>query len=335
MESRGGKQNGPEFFRFPAWLKQLAPVLGSALILYYYFHGQDWGKLRAAALQSNLWLAALAVLAPQLVYWWFMTATQKYHINWFHGPFPFREYFWVSGMVYILMFVNTALGGGGLLLYTQRKAGISWRKFAGILLFRLGLMLWGFAVILIPGTIAMHYLGLAQRAGKAIYVWWGFLIFGVLYLINGWMTWHHGRHAGLSRLVVRDRNSEFWTAFRVATKKQWFATWGLTIPPYLFTVLGLYFVAFAFDIRVPFVTFMTVGALMLLVMDLPIALGGFGSATLAWMLFFKDYGEPDAVKAMTLFFPFARSAARGLIGLVSLRPGLREINSLFASNKKI
>ena len=306
----------------------------SALILYYYFHDQDWGKLLAACLKSNWGLALLAVAAPMIIFWAGVAYLNQLHLNWFHGPFPFRELFWVSGAIYILMFVNTALAAGGLLLYIQRKAGITWEKFAGILLFRVGLMLWGFAVILIPGTIAMHYFGLAGKMGFGLYVWWGVLIFGVIYLANAWLDWHHNYRFGLSRLVVRDRNREFWTAFRTAAKKQWLITWALSLPPYLLIVLGFYFVAAAFGIKIPFLHFMTLGPLLLLVMDLPIAFGGFGTATLAWMLFFGNYGDEETVKALTLFLPFTRSAVRALIGLVSLRPAIREIRSLFAAPRR-
>lgn len=311
------------------WAKRIVPLLVSLFILSYYFHDQDWDKLKKAAVDSNLWLAVMALLIPQLIHWVAETYLQERHMNWFHEPFSFRDLFWVKGAIYILSFVNTALGGGGLLVYIQAKAEITWRKLMGIVLFRIGLLLWGIAVIMVPATVAMHYYGYTEKAGINMYAWWGFIVFGVVYLVNGWMTWHHGTHFGLSKFVVRDRDSEFWTAFRVATKKQWFITWALTVPVLLISVLGLYFLARAFGIEIPFLQFMVVGPLMLLVMDLPIAFGNFGTATLAWMIFFGDFGDEDTIKALTLFLPFTRSAIRALIGMVSLNRAIKEINLLF------
>jgi len=262
------------------------------------------------------------------VFWFIETLLVERHMKWFHGPFPFWTFFWVRGSIYILMFVNVALGSGGVLLYTQRRARITWRKLAGIILFRFGLMLWAISVIMVPLTLAMHYYGLTEKARINMYVWWGFLIFGVVYLINGWMTWHHGTHFGISKYVVRDRNSEFWTAFRMASKRQWYLTWAMMLPPFILTIVGMYFLALAFNIHIPFIEFMVVGPLMLIVMDLPIAFGGFGTATMGWTLFFGAYGSEVEIAALTLFLPFARSACRALIGLVSLKPALEEVSSL-------
>jgi hypothetical protein len=320
--------------RIPVWVKRVVPIIVSAAILYYYFHDKDWQVLWEATARATLWLAILAIVAPQLVHWYFHTLLVQQHFEWFHGPFPLWDYFWVRGAMYILMFVNPVLGGGGVLLYTQRKAKITWTKLWGIILFRIGLMLWGFSVFMIPITLAMHYYGYTEQAGINMYVWWGFLIFGVVYLINGWMTWHHGTHFGISKFVVRDRNSEFWTAFRMASKKQWYFTWALGIPPAIFSLVALYFLNIAFDINVPFVQFIVVAPLAMAIMDLPIAFGGFGTATLAWNTFFEGYGSPEDIAALTLFLPFARAVCRALIGAVSLRPAIKDITTLFQESEQ-
>jgi len=311
------------------FLKRAVPVAVSAGILYYYFHGQDWRRLWELASECTLWLALAGIVIPQLYFWVCETAVAERHFTWFHGPFPFWTFFWVRGSIYILMFINVALGSGGLLFYMQKKAEISWRKLLGIVLFRLGLTLFGIAVIMIPATFAMHHYGLMEKAHINPYLWWGFLAFGVVYLINSWMTWHHGARFGISRLVVRDRESEFWTAFRTASKRQWFITWALAIPPLFLTVLGFYLVALAFSVKIPLLEFMVAGPLMLIVMDLPIAFAGFGTATLGWVVFFGDYGTAEQIGAITLFLPAVRSLTRAAIGVVSLRPALKDIQNLF------
>jgi hypothetical protein len=85
----------------------------------------------------------------------------------------------------------------------------------------------------------------------------------------------------------------------------------------------------AFHVQAPFWEFMAVAPLLFLIIDMPFALAGFGTTTMAWKLFFPDYGNPDAVMALTLFFPLVRGLTRALIGLVCLRPALRDLSTLF------
>jgi len=317
----------------PTWLKRFGPIAISVLILYYYFHNQDWNQLYLAIQNANLPLAISAIFIPQIIYWFFGTLIVERHFRWFHGSFPFWDYFWVKGAIYILIFINPALGGGGQLLYQQRKANISWRKLMGILLFRVGLSYWIICLFMIPMTAVIHRHGLVEKVQINMYVWWGILIFGFVYLINAWMTWHHDTHFGISKLVVRNRETEFWTAFRLSTKKQWFLTVAMILPPFLLMFIGYYFVAIAFDVHVPFVLFIVLVPLMKMMMDLPFFFAGFGGATWAWTIFFGDFGTADSILALTLFLPFARGVCRAIIGLISLKPALNDVASLFRESK--
>lgn len=314
--------------RIPTWAKKVIPILVSVLILYYYFHDQDWQELWAAATRAHLILAVLAIVIPQLLFWFLDVLLTERHMVWFHEPFPLRTFFWVRGAIYILMMVNPSLGGGGILLYLKRKTQVTWTKLWGIALFRFGLAMWGMCLFLIPITLAMHHYGLAEKAKINMVVWWGFLIFGFAWMVEAWIFWHHKKRFGLSKVVARNPDSEFWTAFRLATRRRWLLTWVMVIPPFLLMLVGWYFLARAFEVKVPFLQFMVVSPLVMLIIDLPIAFGGFGTATLAWVTFFGDYGSTEDLAALTLFLPFTRSICRALIGLVSLRPALRDISTL-------
>lgn len=318
--------------RVPSWAKKILPVFISFLILYYYFHDQDWQSIINACTRADMTIALAAVFIPQFVFWFFEVLVMDRLMTWFHKPFPAKEYFWARGAIYILQFVTAALGSGGILLYIQRKTGVSWQRLMGIMLFRVGLMLWGICIFMIIATLAMHYYGLAEKANLNMYVWWAILIFpGLLWMIQSWMTWHHNRMFGLSKLVVRNRESDFWTAFRMASKKQWFLTWAMTLPPFFLVIVGFYFLTLAFDVKVPLIEFMVLSPLALLIMDLPVAFAGFGTATVAWLIFFGDYGSEDNIKALTLFLPFTRAAFRGLIAIVSLKPAIRDIYDMMGA----
>jgi uncharacterized membrane protein YbhN (UPF0104 family) len=322
-------EKSPE--RIPGWVKRVVPILVSILILYYYFREDDLSGLKQAFENANLWIAIPAILIPLIASWFMRTLIVERHFKWFHGPFPFWSYFWVHGAINILMFINTLLGGGGLLLYQQRKANITWRKLGGILLFRVGVGTgWGMMFVMIPLTLAMQYYGYAEKAELNLYVWWFILLVpGLLFFCSNLGFWFRGFDStGLGKVLVRDREGEFWTAFREASFRQWLLTMLMIVPPIMLHIVGLYFLSLAFGVKVPFLQFMVVGPLAALIMDLPIASAGLGSTTAAWMIFFSEYGTEESIKVLTLFIPVSRSLARALIGLVSLWPGMREISSM-------
>jgi hypothetical protein len=334
--------------RLPSWVKRTVPVLGSLAILAYYFHdyfrldlenlcldvGEKGIALGEAVRGADLVPAVAAIGIPQLVSWYFSALIAERSIVWFHGPFPLLKYFWVRGAMYILMFVNNVLGGGGLLLYQQRRGEVPWRKLLGILLFRVGVgMGWGAMWLLIPLTAAMQYFGYHEKARLDMTVWWAILLVpGLFWFVSSWSYWHLGRDPfGFTRLIVRNREDVFWTAFRRARPRHWLGVWLMSWPNMILTLVGFYFASLAFGVRVPFLEFIVVMPIAFGIMELPIALGGFGTATLAWMTFFGDHASEQSIAALTLFVPFCRSACRGLIGLVSLRPALADIATLFPS----
>ncbi len=321
-------ENSPS--RVPAFLKKALPVLVSVGILYYYFRDVEWADLVEKTARANLPLAILSIAVPQVIFWFFEALIAERHFRWFHGGFDWKSYFWARGAIYILQLINTGVSGGGVLLYLRRKTGITWSRLMGIMLFRFGLTMWGFDFLLIPSTLAAHYYGLAGDLVINIWVWWGILIFGLIWFIEAWIVWHHGKIYGIAKYLVGDRiESDFWTAFRLAGRSQWFYTWAMTMPPIVILMVGFYYAFQAFGIEVGFIRFMVVAPLLLAFMDLPIALAGFGTTTLGFELFFPDVANQEALLALSLFMPAARSASRAAIGIVSLPPAMRDISSIF------
>lgn len=147
----------------PDWIKRTLPILVSMVILYYYFHNQDWRQLLQAASRANFLLAIPSIIVPQLFFWYCEVLITKKHMVWFHKPFSFRAFFWIRGAIYLLMMINMSLGSGGILLYLWKKVRISWAKLWGIMVFRFGLTLWGLCVLLVPITVAMHHYGYTEH----------------------------------------------------------------------------------------------------------------------------------------------------------------------------
>lgn len=309
-------------------VRGLIPPAVSAAILYYFLRDQDWVALGQAAMRANLALAIPAIIIPQLVSWVLGTVVVERTFRWFHAPFPWLTYFWVRGAGYILSFVNTALGAGGLMLYQQRRARIGWSKLWGIVLFRVGLGLWGIVLVMIPCTLLMQQEGLGARTGLDLDIWWAVLAFGAAWLAEAWLHFHHGIELGFSRRIEGRRGLEFWTAFRTSTPRHWVLMWLYVLPQYFSMVIGYYFLNLAFGIDAPFVETLVSMPFAFLIMELPIAFSGFGTATLAWTTFFGSYGDPNDIAALTLALPSGRLLTRAAIGALSLGPGMRELSRM-------
>jgi hypothetical protein len=151
---------------------------------------------------------------------------------------------------------------------------------------------------------------------------------GMIWLVISWLKWHHGINIGLEKFVVRDPSTEFWTAFRLSTRRQWLLTGVLGIIPVFLYMVGFWVLSMAFNIQIPFLEYMVVAPLAFLIIDMPVAFAGFGTTTMAWFYFFGDYGDEATIAGFTLFLPFSRVAIRALIGAVSLPFALDDFGGL-------
>lgn len=314
--------------RLPYWVRTGIPVTISAIILYFYLFKQDWHQILYAAQNTNFSLAFLAILIPQVIIWFADVLITKNHFTWFHEPFPWKDYFWARGSLYLPLLINTALGSAGIAFYLYHKTHAAWAKLLGILFFRCILTIWAITMMMIPATLAMHYWGLTKQLNVNPYVLWLILILFFTWFIAAWMTWHHNTNV----LRLRHIYSEFWTAFREATRKQWIQTFIIGGIPVILLLVGIWVLAMTFGINIPFMEFIVAAPLMFLLSELPIAFAGFGTTTMAWFLFFGNYGDEAAITSFTVFLPSARLAARAIIAAISLPLSLKGV--LYAKSFK-
>jgi len=312
--------------RIPWWVKTVAPLLISAGILYYYLHNENWGALWAAMAQSYIPLAVLALVITQLCFWCFDSLATHRAIVWFHGPFSFRAIFRVKGATFLLSMVSGPLQAGGMLAFILKKTDVTIRKFIGMMLFKVGLGAWGFNVYITIATAAACYYHLDIAKHINLWIWWGLIIGGQVWLIEAWLFWHHGVNIGFSRFIV-NRESEFWSAWVQAKRRHWCLMWAMTLPSYLSLFLGYYIIAVSFNIHVPFWKFMAMIPLVVGISNLPVAFGGYGTTTLAWVTFFPEYGTPERLAAISLFIPTAKMLCRAIIGVVNLPSVLKDLTN--------
>jgi hypothetical protein len=319
-------------------VKTLSAVVISLAILFFYFKDMEWDKFMEATRNANMGMAFLALLIPQLFFWLFSVFQFERTFKWWHRPFDWKNYTWVRGGLYLVMMVNTGVGGVGNVLYLQQKTQISWMKFIAITFFRNSVQSASVGLVLIPLTIAMHVLGVFESTPLNPWIWWAILIVGQLAFWDGWYFFLKSRAVGLSRYLFtegekdgqlvggfRNKEHEIWEIFREANKAQWVLLMIWAQIPLIVMVIGYWYFALAFNIEIPFVLFAVTILLVAAIQDMPLAFAGFGSTTLAWSLFYADYASPEAIASLTLCMPLLRLIIRAGIGVVSIRPAISDI----------
>jgi len=311
-----------------SFIKKIVPVVISLSIIYYYFHNQNWIQLFTITRKVKLINAIMATALPQITFWIFEVLITERHLIWFHGKFSFKDFLWVRGAIYLLVMINTSLGFGGVCVYIWKKSKISWIKLSGIMVFRYLLTIWGLTILMILTIIFLYFYGEFEKMGIKILILGPIMFSLFAWMIDTWFFWHNDRHFGLTRLIVKNPENEFWTAFRNASLKQWILTWIISICPFIIYLIGIYFQLISFNVHIPFFKFILYSPLAMVVSDIPISFAGFGTTTISFIKFFGSYGTYKSVYAFSLFFPLTRAITRSFIGLISLKFAMKDINTL-------
>lgn len=325
----------------PNWLKTVSAIVISLAILAFYFKDLDWPRFFESIENANWWMAFLAVLFPQLVFWLFSVYQIERTFRWWHRSFDWKNYTWVRGALYLVMMVNTGVGGAGNVLYLQQKTQVSWIKFIAIAFFRTSVQSASIGLLLIPLTLLMHIFGVFEKTPLNPWMWWAVLIAGQMAFWDGWFYFQKNKAIGLSKYLftegehngqliggIRNREHEIWEIFRIATKAQWIYLMIWAQISIITMVLGYWFFAKAFSIEIPFVLFVVTILLVSFLQDLPIAFAGFGSTTMAWSIFYGEYVSPEAIASLTLCLPLLRLLCRGAIGVICIKPAISDVTAI-------
>jgi hypothetical protein len=312
-------------------------LLVSFAILAYYFYDQDWQGLSLAIKDANVPLAVLAVVLLVLNNWFFEVLLRGVHFNWFHeglqGKFPWRDYFWMRGALYLILVVNGPLSGAARVLYLVNKTKISWTLYFGIGFFRLILRAGLIALVMLAFSYLLVEKQLLSQAGIPYFYWFAFIFWNLFVFVDAYLAFMNGRFLGLTRLIENKLDHEFFAAFNKATLYQWLWTLVVGTFPMVIFLFCYWMMALAFNIDIPLWYFSLSIVFVLILSNLPIAFGGFGTTTMAWMLFYKDYADESLLLGFTLFLPTARLLVHGTVGLLCLKPALADFFTLLDEAK--
>jgi uncharacterized membrane protein YbhN (UPF0104 family) len=309
------------------WAARIGTILVSAAILYYYLRRLDWPGLADAAARADFGLAAAGIVIPLIGFWVTDAIFTTRSFAWFDQPVACTDYFIIKAAAYLLAMVNVSFATGGVFLYFTRKTGIGFAKQTGLMAWRLSMAVFGF-VLALAGLIAAVLLFAPGLAAEMRLAALGPAIALILLLMIEIAAFCFYRRGLILRRLPLKLDSDLFAAFLAARPRHWGLAFAYTVPPIVLYFVGMYLVARAFHLQVPFFYFLLRMPLAALVAGLPVAFGGFGTTTAAWHAFFKSYGSEADIAAVTLFIPALRLATRALIGFLFMPLALRELERL-------
>jgi hypothetical protein len=283
----------------------------------------------AAAREADLWAAWSAVIVSQVLGWWLVSLLMQRSYVWFGAELRFADMFWVRGASYLLLLVHATLGQGALLLYQRGATGLTWPWLLGVVALRTTLSVASVVALLLPLGVALQLSGRLAMLRLPDFVVWLALVALALFVLDVWASLFSSRRFGvLARVLARFDQADFNHAFLAVRGRHALLVAALFVPQLLSTILGYAVLSHAFSVDVPWLEFFVLGPLLLVLLDLPIAFSGFGTATLAWITLFGSYGTTEQITALTLFLTTARLVIRVAIGGLSLPfalPALRAV----------
>ncbi len=309
------------------WLWRTLTVLISAGILYWFFRGISFEEIIKEAGDADYLSASLAMIIPVVLFWISDAAYTVKSFEWFHKRVPLGDYFVIKAAAYLLAMVNITFATGGVFYYFIRKTGITIRKQVGILVFRELMVVFGCCIFFAVLALGV-YIYDPDLAREAYLDFWSPVLVAVLLLMfEFWRFWSKGKGLLLKNLPLWYQD-EFWQPFKNPKAGQWVRGMLYMLPAILAYCVGLWITARAFDVYVPFITFMFWIPLVALISALPVAFSNFGTTTAAWVAFFSAYAERADIAVLTLFIPAARLIIRAVIGGAFVPSAMKEMESL-------
>lgn len=310
------------------WIIRVVTAGVSVGILWYYLRDVDWEALKAAAGRADLSLAIAGIIIPMIGFWASDCAFTVRSFKWFHSPVGFWNYFIIKAAGYLLAMVNITFATGGVFLYFMSKTGIGVKKQTGLLAFRLCMSVFGFTTFLALLTLAAVAARPEEAAALKLQLIGPAIGLIILVMLEMAAFFIYRRGLILRRLPGKWFEGEFWQPLRESKLRHWAEGFAWTAPFIVLYFIGMYLVARAFHVQVPFFYFFLRMPIAALISGLPVAFGGFGTTTAAWDVFFRRFTTPADIAAITIFIPAVRLFFRLGLGAAFMPLALRELEGL-------
>lgn len=298
--------------------KRLLPWVISLLIIAFLFWRIDYLKFL-----ESLEMAEISVYIPLVVIFvfvWFFVETWNIMrlYQYFGHSVNYNTMLSIRGATFLLMIINYGLGAGAVAMYLKKLKGVSLLRSTGILFY--------YMVVESAGIALMAGAGFLLAGGSSgIQAW-------VFYLASGLFIFYNVEIIVLkyipalgflkrfvnSSIVLPVRESTFATYVKICSQRMFY---------FMTFVVFFYFAVRAFHMDIPLMTLLALVPIIFFVGNLPVTPFGLGTIQAAMLYFFKDYGTPANILAMSLVYTVSLMILRAMIGIYYLRYAAGLLNS--------
>jgi len=294
------------FLLNPQTWKRLLPIAIASAILIYLFWHIDIRQCFNALLNANMGIYVPAVLI--LIFATFLLDTQNLAetLKHFHYPLSWKNAFTLRGITYLIMTIDYSVGMGVLIYYLKKHLGIPVMRSTGLMTFFNGITQKTLVYMAIVGLIILAPKSALLNHLLMIFI--GFAVLDLLFIVVLKKLPSRG-------LALKIKNLNLLKVFHEASWRTYAVLLFWRGVYYSFFIIFFYVAVRAFNMQIPMIGLIAYVPIILLVISLPIAPGGFGTAQATMLLLFKDYGTNMHIMAFGLTYTTSILVLRYLIGL--------------------
>jgi hypothetical protein len=263
-------------------------------------------------LEHAQWGKFLLLMAPYSLFYCLVdSAVVRQAVTWFNVPVRFRDVFPIRVTTYILTFLNTQLGQGGLAVFLHKRYGLPFWQITGTVLVLMLVEMYQLAIYSFLGALLTGELGHSVSP-------WPYAILGGYLLVH---LWYFSRpRAG------RIGSKQIFQTFFRARPWQYLALLALKTPNLLAAVTVYWLALQLFDVHLPYMAILTYLPLIFFFAAMPAA-AKLGPAQAAWIYFFGDRADQDTLFAFSVAAHMTFLVMNALLGLCFLKRAMRSLEA--------
>lgn len=295
----------PFLLNLKTW-KRLLPMAVSCAILIYLFWYIDIRQCFNALMNADMTIYVPSVLILIIATFLLDTQNLAETLRHFQYPLSWKNAFILRGVTYLIMTIDYSVGMGVLIYYLKKHLGVPVMRSTGLMTFFNGITQKALVYMAIIGLIILSPASALLR--NLLFFFIGFAILDLLFIIVLKRLPSRG-------LALKIKNLNLLKVFHEAPWRTYGILLFWRIMYYAFFIVFFYVAVRAFNMQIPLIALIAYVPIILLVISLPIAPGGFGTAQATMLILFKDYGTNMDIMAFGLTYTTSILVLRYLIGL--------------------
>lgn len=294
----------------PSVIKRFLPWSIAVLIICFLLWRVDY-KLFIESLRMAEIFIYIPLIILFIFVWFFVESYNIQKLYQYFGHYvEYPTMLSIRGATFLLMIINYGLGAGAIAMYMKKLFGVGLLRSTGILFFYMVVESSGIALMAAAGF-------LLAGDSSGIEDW-------VLFLASGLFLFYNIEIIVLKYIpalgfLKKFVNSSILMPIRESTLSIYIKISIQRMGYFMTFVVFFYFAVRAFHMEIPCMTLTALVPIIFFLGNLPITPFGLGTIQAAMLYFFKDYGTPANILAMSLVYTVSLMIFRAMIGLYYLK----------------